>query len=421
MAPCNFPNDRTVRVAPRLMLALGSVSEQLQSAMTKTLRFNWQRPVRLVLAAVTVVLPITAWPLALSEATGRIEIGQPLSMRITLHDSTSSSLRADCVHLLPPAEEPLDSSLASARVSLTDGAILVSGSQPLSAPVLSFSVHVRCGFEYIREYLLLPAPPRAVSTQELGPESAILPVAASPMAASDDGDFFVVNAPTTLRQMSRLRYPTDSRARVKFIRRVAAANRGIFADIATSYDQPLAAGTRLSIPSARATRLPETPRTAVSDDAPHKPSRKEAGGRLHIGAHGVPVRSTAELEADINRLAEFMNEQIKIEISLVERIKQLEADVALAKQQAAEQRRALERLSAHVEAARERESHTSFMQLGLTLLLIGVAGAGLLLLKRRNDRLTDMQPDTRGWTIAPEAPTQPVRIQSVFDDLIPPR
>lgn len=77
-------------------------------------------------------------------------------------------------------------------------------------------------------------------------------------------DQLVVDAPTTLRLISRTYFPHSQTVRSRFIRQVASANPEIFPRIDKAFDQPLGAGVRLRIPGGKATEAALVPVSEVS-------------------------------------------------------------------------------------------------------------------------------------------------------------
>lgn len=371
----------------------------------------------------------TVYALGLGEVRGNTQIGQPLSIQIPLLGSESRRVEANCVSLLPLATEGgVERALVSSRVSVVSSngsnSLLIASRERLSQPVISFQIRIGCDFQVIRDYQLLPAPPGSVISP------APLPIVAP--APTDAGDAQLIERPTTLRLLSRQRYPGDSSARVRFIHRVAKANPELFPDVDEAFDQSLAAGMRLRLPhnlapaTARATpsaqQKPSLPRAA--------PSLGKGGGRLIIGASdSLPAPTAAEIEASMDRLIDVMNEQMKVQISMAERLKRLESEIETAKRNVMLQQTINRKLEDDIRQLRDGQTQASYIQLVLAILLGGFAGAAALRWKGKpsgRDLIDDQLPDRRATATSvskpqPKPPAKPVQLQSVFDDLLPPR
>jgi outer membrane protein TolC len=118
------------------------------------------------------------------------------------------------------------------------------------------------------------------------------------VAAVSDHALLELDAPTTLRLVSRKYFPESGTIRARFIRRVAAANPEIFANAQAAFDQQLAAGQRLKIPTGllptEARNTPE-PATAMAQ-APSGSAAAQAA------AEAAPAASTGGTAAGTPRM-----------------------------------------------------------------------------------------------------------------------
>lgn len=371
----------------------------------------------------------TVHALGLGEVQGNTQIGQPLSIQIPLLGSESRRVEANCVSLLPlAADGGVERALVSSRVSVVSSpasaSLLIASRERLSQPVIGFQIRIGCGFQLTRDYQLLPGPPGSV----ISPAPA--PVVAP--AAADAGDEQLIERPTTLRLLSRQRYPGDSSARVRFIHRVAKANPELFTDVDEAFDQSLAAGTRLRLPQNLAPATSRaTPPAQQKLSLPRAASAPgKGGGRLIIGAStSLPAPTTAEIEAGMDRLIDVMNEQMKVQISMAERLQRLESEIETAKRNVMMQQATNRKLEDDIRQLRDGQTQASYIQLVLAILLGGFAGAAMLLWKGKQsgrDSIDDQWRDRRPTATPaskpqPKPPAKPVQLQSVFDDLLPPR
>jgi hypothetical protein len=408
------------------------------------------------LLSIFFALPGAALALGLGEPSGHMVIGQPMSVRIPLQGLAAGKLETHCVKLMPTPGEISDASLATALVRVEGAAVAIGTRSALTQPILSFRLKIECGFQLMRDYQILPLPPQleaapsqvvvkvptvAALAPAAAPAAKLAPVPAAKGSATD----VTIATPTTLRLMSRQRHPGDARARVNFIRRVAAANPEVFDDIAAAYDQSLPAGQTLRLPDnlprqgpppapppkptvKPAVKPPPAAAAAAGTQAANTATPKtrpaESGERLIIGAQGAPTPSVAEIEADLDRLVGIMNDHVQVQIAMVERIKKLEEDVARSKEAFAVQQAAAQRLEAEIRQLREEQQRGSIIQLVLAVLLGGFAGSALLrwrAQRRRQPSVVSDDPPASPSVIEARAASLPRSAQADLADLLPPK
>lgn len=352
-------------------------------------------------------LPVTALALTLGEPNGQAVIGRPLAISVHLSGTDASQVGTDCVRILPLASESSDAGMKSAVVRVENGSALITTRRAIFDPVLSFRLRIECGFQLEREYLLLPSPPEpAIPVTEPPPtlwpspqESAIPVTEAKPVpsaprtiylspAQPTAGSDYVVPEKTTLRLLSRKRYPNDSRARVTFIHRVAAANPEQFDGVQAAFDKPLATGVQLrlpaNLPQQSSTSVPLSPRP-LAKLATQDRGGNDGKGRLIIG-HDAPSdknKTIAELRSDIDRLVKTLSDQVAMQDSITQRLKDLAEEAAQAKQTAALLKSANQRLESDIRDIREEHKLNSYIQLVLAILVGGFAVASFLLWRGR--------------------------------------
>ncbi|MBI5107708.1 MAG: hypothetical protein HZA62_03095 [Rhodocyclales bacterium] len=374
-------------------------------------------------------VPGIAFALSLGEASGQVILGQPLAVRIPLDGTDLPSLRADCVKLLTVPGDLSENRIISGMLKLDGRSLVISSPLAVAQPLMSFRIRVDCGWNLTKDFQLLPEPPSA-STATAAAIQAVIPAPAPPVQELPDqvpaAARLGVSEPTTLRMMSRQRYPMDSGARVAFIRRVAAANPEVFASIGGAYDQPLPAGTQLRMPPTpppRASTGETRPRRAAP---PRESARKKASakGRLIIGPDALPSRSNDALAADLDRLVDVANAQIQIQIAMAERLAKMEDEVEQTKRAFAAQHATNLRLEAELRELREEQRRSSYIQLVMAILL-GGSGVAAFLLWRGQSRAREPAEVGIAFAasvpIARSAPPPKAELQSIFDDLLPPR
>lgn len=353
-------------------------------------------------------LPGATFALTLGEPVGQAVIGRPLAISVRLSGADASRVSADCARILPGAFESSDAGLKSAVVRIENGSAIITTWRAVYDPVLSFRLRIECGFQFEREYILLPSPPASVvpatvSTQPqlLAPAEPVVPATvtmetplvfgaiSTPPAQPHAGSDYVIPEQTTLRLMSRKRYPHDSRARVKFIHRVAAANPEKFDEVQAAFDKPLAAGEQLRLPSnlphQRTTAAPPSPKPVVKL-ATRERVASGGKGRLIIGSDVPSDKTVTELRSDIDRLVKAMSDQVETQDSMTQRFKVLTEEIAQAKQAMSLLNSVNQRLESDVRELRDQERRNSYIQLVLAILLGGFAVASLMLWRGRERR-----------------------------------
>ena len=148
-------------------------------------------------------------------------------------------------------------------------------------------------------------------------------------------------------------------------------------------------------------------------------------------AAGMPQQSAAETNELVNRLMDMMQDQVLVQTALVERLKIVEKEVAEAKLAAVAQRSTNQHLETELQRLRDDSSRNSTIQLVLAILLGGFAGGAFLRWREQRSQprepiaeisfghVTAIKPNIAP-SVAPPI-TQKYQMQSVFDDLLPPR
>jgi len=408
------------------------------------------------LVAITAFLFISpAFALGLGEVEGRAVIGRPLHITIPILGLAGNAAEAACATLLPEGDAE---GLSEIRLKVAGDRVHLLTSRMLTQPILQFRVRLGCSGAIERSFLVLPDPAGSTDkpadthrivdvSREPPPSDAAMPVRL-PQAAPAPGTqrSIVLMSSTSLRMLSRQRYPGDPDTRVNFIRQMAAANPDLFASEAAAFDQRIAAGTRLLVPSsvpephrrtvaaARAGAAPVatgvTARVASrsAERSVTKRVTDASRGRLIIGAEGLPRGkgpSVVELNETVDRLIEAMNQQVMVQIGLTERIKSAEADVAELKRQMQAERLRVTQLESELKTVRESAERTGTIQLVLLILLGGVAGAWFLnwLSRRKRVAAASLPLAAVMAEVATPSPVEPAGTQSMpsaFDDLLDP-
>jgi len=391
---------------------------------------------RLVVGLGCLIAAFPAFSLGLGDVQGRAVIGRPLRLEIPIVGSGDVQAQAQCVRLIPEGE---DADLVPILLKLERRKLSLSSTRPIAQPVFRFRIRMGCPVFLEESYVILAEPPDArEGSARTGFDSS------TPRRS----ERFTVNSATTLRLISRQRYPNNSSDRVRFIKRVAEANPEVFSSEARAFDQGLVAGTELHLPDdlpvqrsvhagAGETRPADSAaRRSTAAVAKPAPVPAKGKGRLVIGAGGpavAPGPSAVELSESLDRLTEAMSEQVKVEIAMIERLKGLEIDLAEFKRQAAAERATIARIESELKRLREQADRDSTIKLALIILIGGMLCAiGLRWMLDRRSRQRWGSPDAlhkstpRSAAAHVSAPSRPTRattrpVSDELDDLLPPR
>jgi hypothetical protein len=170
--------------------------------------------------------------------------------------------------------------------------------------------------------------------------------------------------------------------------------------------------------------MPQLP--TYPEKAPPRPKLPEVSrgkGRLVIGTEAPATRNVAELESDIERLASLMNDQVLVQIDMAQRLKAMEADVELVKRAFVEQQATNRRLEEQLRELREEQRRASYIQIVLMILLSGFAVAVVLMWRGRSRAGPPLDAEI-SFRAAPadyKPPAKKDELQSIFDDLLPPK
>jgi hypothetical protein len=188
-------------------------------------------------------------------------IGQPLRAEVKILATGEDRLRESCFRLVPTPEAYDDiPTVTRARISLQSRGgqsyIVISGSEPVSHPILRLSLQAGCDIGLTREFMLLmPSPadlpvasePAAPGTPARGRSSGVdagPPPAIVGQWQAAEGE--------SLQSIAESLYPDDRRAQQRFIRAAVQVNPSLFEGDGDPASQPLRAGTILNMPSLKA-------------------------------------------------------------------------------------------------------------------------------------------------------------------------
>jgi hypothetical protein len=141
-----------------------------------------------VLVAVGGVCGLAITPasaLELGEITIESSLGQPLRASIAYALNPNEQLYDFCIYLRPGAIDAAIPSVSRARVSITDGAIILTGTTAIRDPLLNVRVAVDCPYtpNLVREYTLIVDPVLPDSGTRFAASGNVVPVAKPQTAA----------------------------------------------------------------------------------------------------------------------------------------------------------------------------------------------------------------------------------------------
>ena len=111
----------------------------------------------------------------LGDMRGQPVLGQPLRLEIDVLGVEGQKLEAGCFRLVPPSASDDLPWLKKAAFSLRKGAqpvLDIRSDTPLREPIVQLAVHLACGHEISRSYILMASPPGADVSPAMTPRQA---------------------------------------------------------------------------------------------------------------------------------------------------------------------------------------------------------------------------------------------------------
>lgn len=298
-----------------------------------------------VLTCAVAFAPTSAvWATQLGSVSAVSLLGQPLRIEIDAPGATAE-YAARCAQLVTPTAEPdgipavLDARLTVAG-SGPDAQLVVSHGAPVRDPILRIAVRDVCDSRHQREYTLLL--PLATSIAPASVTAPSAPVAAAPVRSSTPrssagapaAEVWVTVPGESIATLAQALHPRNAQARRALMARLFDLNPEL-ARNGLSATMPLPPGTQLRVPSP-AQQAAQAPDTAVIA----RPARKAApivdnASRLVLEGETEERPDTASVRKDgapdetsedarEQRLVKAIDDSIKAELELFERIRRLE-------------------------------------------------------------------------------------------------
>lgn len=341
--------------------------------------------------ALALLLAGNASAFELGQASGRATLGQPLRLEIPLSGIDGQVPAPSCFRLRQPSSDVgSDFAARNGHIEVQNDRgrvkLIVTTSVAVRDPVIGFTVNAGCEFGLSREYTMLVGFPTAPAVETVRAEAPAAPAPRAEPAARAPGE-------TTLNDMAREKYPSQPRARERYIRMMLKANPEL-----SDRDVPIAAGTELREPRglperrthhpkppaarAEAAEMPASPAASTEPaptpaPPPPKPQQraaKKGGDRLVLGT--APETKESVLLAEAERLTNVLLEQSKTQEEMVANIATLEANY----NKLHDEMITLQAQLAHAEAERlEAQKAADYSRFAKTLdLVVAVLGGGAL-------------------------------------------
>lgn len=270
-------------------------------------------------------------------------LGQPLRIEISAPGATAE-YATRCAQLVTPTAAPdgipavLDARLTVAG-SGSDAQLIVSHGAPVREPILRVAVRDVCDSRHQREYtLLLPVatavvPPNANTAESPTASSTAPPRSASPATATGSAatEVWTTVPGESIATLAQALHPRSARARRALTARLVELNPEL-ARNGLNAATPLPPGTQLRVPDPAAlmavapepgtTARPRQRATPVANDASRLILQGESDA-ASAGTRNVAPDDNSE-EAREQRLVRAIDDSIRDELELLERIRRLE-------------------------------------------------------------------------------------------------
>lgn len=274
-------------------------------------------------------------------------VGQPLRIEIGAPGATAE-YAARCARLATPSAAPdgipavLDARLTIAGSGL-DAHLVISRDTPVRHPIVRVAVHDTCDSRLQREYtLLLPVATSIVPTETSAPGSSSRTSWPLPRTPDDDlaSDVWTTVPGESVATLAQALHPRNARARRALAERLLELNPEL-ASGGLTVTTPLPPGTRLRVPNPTvmlaAPQEPPAARRSLRDSAPPTARTRrlilqgEAGDPTeHTSAsltqdeRSNAARQALSADAREQRLVSAIDDSIRAELELLERIRRLE-------------------------------------------------------------------------------------------------
>ncbi len=242
-------------------------------------------------------------------------LGQPLRASIAYALNPNEQLYDFCIFLRPGITANGMPNVSRARISVTDGAILISGATAVKEPLLALQLSVDCPYtpHLQREYMLMVDPARPATTAAQQAPAAKVPATAEPVAARQESQAPATprrtvpgnNAPIEVRSRYRVQ-PGDTLSTI--VARIEDRSLTMWPAVYAIFDanphafvdndvNRLMAGSWLDIPdlggaSVVSLDAPTAPATAVTE-APQTSVRAYDGAGASSATESVTNTATA--------------------------------------------------------------------------------------------------------------------------------
>lgn len=284
-----------------------------------------------IVALTAALTPALANAIGFGEIALHSRIGEPLMAEVPIVSNSSETPIAACFSMvaLRGADFPVVTAAKPRLIKRGSSYILqIVGERPVNEPVFAIGVRANCGYDFERQYVLMPEPPielaQAATSANTG--TAARPVGKASQWQAREGE--------TLEAIAEARAPNNPAERRRLLAALKRANPEL------ESDAPLAEGTLVQMPPPQRKRPAPPPKAAADTPAasagqaepkpprqPAPPSRQPKptatppttnGGtdRLVLGAAGEPPQAKAAGNSGLTSLAETEERLLKLETTL---------------------------------------------------------------------------------------------------------
>lgn len=285
-----------------------------------------------IVALTAALTPALANAIGFGEIALHSRIGEPLMAEVPIVSNGSDTPLAACFSMvaLRGADFPVVTAAKPRLIKRGSSYVLqIVGDRPISEPIFAIGVRANCGYDFERQYVLIPEPPIELVQAQAGSPSSASPV--RPAGATSQ---WLAREGETLEAIAEVRAPNSPAERRRLLAGLKRANPEL------ESDAPLTEGTIVQMPPPQRKRSAPPPKT-VADTvlagaalAAPKPPRPAAASarqpkappvaaaangdtdRLVLGAAGEPPQPKAAGNSGSTTLAEAEERLLKLETTL---------------------------------------------------------------------------------------------------------
>jgi hypothetical protein len=220
-----------------------------------------------IVALTAALTPALANAIGFGEIALHSRIGEPLMAEVPIVSNSSETPLAACFSMvaLRGSDFPVVTAAKPRLIKRGSSYILqIVGDRPISEPVFAIGVRANCGYDFERQYVLMPEPPI-----ELAQAYGGSPTSAAPVRPAGTTSQWLAREGDTLEAIAEARAPNNPAERRRLLAGLKRTNPEL------ESDTPLAEGTIVQMPQVQRKR-PAPPPKAAADTALTSASQAEA-------------------------------------------------------------------------------------------------------------------------------------------------